>query len=210
MFRPFITQLHAPRIYHAQFPKLISFQGSEFTASRSPQSPGEDMSLPIKPSELRTRLLSQSSIKSIVSYENKLQKSKTYRRRNVYKSIIRHMYRYLREHKDEMIQMLKKNGFSNEEIEEACECVKKISERERYKGVPKRPKNTLCLILSSKNIYIYILKEALQNMINSCIDKNNTKILQKNIKVYKEVCKKYYNKCTELLTQFIVRSVFIA
>lgn len=151
--------------------------------------------------DVRASLLSQSSRESIPVASPLVPKSKAYRKRNVYKSVVRHMYSYFRENARTMSCILEKNGFGREEIERAFQSVKELSERERLKGKPKKPKSVLHKILSTKNIYVYILKEALWTMMKNWTINASSKVSKENIEIYKEVCGRYYSKCTMLIAK---------
>lgn len=132
-----------------------------------------------------------------------LQESKidAYRRRNVYKSIIRHMLSYIQGNKLEITEMLITNGYLSEEIDKAFAYVAKLNEMDKQKGKSKRPQHTINKILKSKNIYIYILKETLYSMLNSWKSEKTSKVMKKNLYIYDEVCTIYYNRCIELISQ---------
>jgi len=157
-------------------------------------------SLSRKP-DMREDASFQNSKGSASSYHKASLTSKSYKRRNVYKSIVRHMHTYFKSNKEQVEIVLEKHGFNKEEIENAFANIREMSDREKCKGKPKRPKSMLSTILSDKNIYVYILKETTGEMINRWEREKDKKILEKNIEIYKGVCKKCYNKCIELLEE---------
>ena len=120
-----------------------------------------------------------------------------YKRRNVYKSIIRHMASYIKKNKGDLIDMLIKLSFSRDEIETAFMTINEKSELEKSKGKLKGTQKTLNKFSESKSIYAYILKESLEIMIEALKKENKRKITKKNINIYKEVCKEYLKRCYE-------------
>lgn len=193
-----------PLIYQAQFPNLMNFRVIEPKIPMYTQPFPQFMALtPLAGGvfELKGDFHSPITAGSVLSNPHPPPANKSYERRNVYKSIARHMNSYFKENVKEVMSMLKKNGFNEDEIEEAYQFVEKMSEKEKRKGMPKRSKTIINLILVSKNIYVYILKETLEYMIKRWTIEKGRKVLQKNIEVYKEVCLKYYYKCLELLSQ---------
>jgi hypothetical protein len=147
------------------------------------------------------KLHTQSSLEYSSGGCHQGSRSNAYQRRNVYKSIIRHMHKYFKENYQDIIRILKNNGFEKDEIEKTYVVIKRISEQERFKGTPKKPKRTLSTMISNKNIYVYILKETLSQMLNQWEVEKDSKVLQKNLQIYKTVCHKYYNKCIGLLSK---------
>lgn len=187
----------------------MMFQGVDFAFSPYSQLSKKSTSLTLRSNDVNSTQISQTVLETTPKTNKFPPKSKAYKRRNVYKSIIRHMNRYLREDRIKMTSLLENNGFSKEQIEKAYRSVKKVAERERTKGMPKKPKGVLNKILSCKNVFVYILQETLIQMINKCNQDQTNKILQKNIEIYRGVCQKYYNRCIEILAQPIIRSVFL-
>jgi len=199
--------VHISEVYQAQFPRLMDFKELENKASiyvgpnfQLLAVTSLNSSLSRKP-DMREDASFQNSKGSVSSYHKPLLTSKSYKRRNVYKSIVRHMHTYFKSNKKQIEIMLEKHGFNKEEIENAFANIKEMSDREKCKGKPKRPKSVLSGILSNKNIYVYILKESIGEMINRWGKEKDKKILEKNIEIYKGVCKKYYNKCIGLLEE---------
>eukprot|EP00826_Nyctotherus_ovalis_P031305 TRINITY_DN249_c0_g2_i3.p1 TRINITY_DN249_c0_g2~~TRINITY_DN249_c0_g2_i3.p1 ORF type:complete len:215 (+),score=25.51 TRINITY_DN249_c0_g2_i3:455-1099(+) len=200
----FPLPIPASEIYEAQFPKLMSLHIKNCTIPAYVNKPpvlSVNTFIEMKIPDVRATVLSQSSQESVPITRPLISKSKAYRKRNVYKSIVRHMHSYFRENAMTMCSILEKNGFGREEIEKAFQSVKELSERERLKGKPKRPKSILHRILSSKNIYVYILKEALWTMMKNWAINVGSKVSKENIEIYKEVCCRYYSKCTVLIAK---------
>jgi hypothetical protein len=122
-----------------------------------------------------------------------------YRRRNVYKAIIRRMFSCVQKNKKGIVALLEANGFEIEEIESAFVYVNQLNELDKQKGKSKRPQSTINKMLERRTIYTFILKETLDSMINGWDSGQTGKIMKENVQIYKEVCMKYYNRCIELL-----------
>lgn len=124
-----------------------------------------------------------------------------YKRRNVYKAIIRRMFSYIQKEKSTVVEMLRRSGFSMEEIDSAFLYIRHLNDLDKQKGKSKRPQNTINVILETKTIYTYILKDTLWLMIQGWETGEKGKIMKDNVTIYKQVCENYYNRCIQLLTQ---------
>jgi len=133
-------------------------------------------------------------------YQNSLKINvNAYRRRNVYKAIIRRMFSCVQKNKRAIVTLLEANGFKIEEIESAFIYVNQLNELDKQKGKSKRPQSTINKMLERRTIYTFILKETLDSMISGWDSGQTGKIMKENVQIYKEVCMKYYNRCIELL-----------
>lgn len=124
-----------------------------------------------------------------------------YKSRNVYKSIIRHISSYIKEKGTIMVKMLMDNGFTENEIKQAFSFIEHLKELDKTKGVAKNQQNSIKIMITKKNIYTYILKETLQSLINDWELGKRGRIMKENIRIYSVVCKEYYKKCNEIITQ---------
>ena len=124
-----------------------------------------------------------------------------YKRRNVYKSIIRHMHSFLTKNKPAIISMLSKEGFSITEIEHSFLKIIHWNELEKHPGTSKKSQVTIEEILESKSIPTYVLRETLHAMMQNWKKAKTGKISRDNLEVYNEVCSKYYQRTVEILSQ---------
>jgi len=124
-----------------------------------------------------------------------------YRRRNVYKSVIRHMLSYIRKNRDCIIGVLKTHNFSMQEIEHAFFQVSYLNELERQKGKTKRSQTTINGFMKEKTIYTYILRETLYAMMQNWKIGKTGKISQENLFIYREVCENYYKRIVDLVQE---------
>ncbi len=122
-----------------------------------------------------------------------------YRRRNVYKSIIRHTFAYVRKNREDIISILQAGGFSMSEIEHAFFKINYYNDEERQAGGRKRSQNIVRNIVAKKSIYVYILCEALNAMLKRWEQGAYGKVTRKNATIYKDVCKKYYDETVRVL-----------
>lgn len=127
--------------------------------------------------------------------------SNAYKRRNVYKSIIRHMFSYTRKNRNEIIRVLKENCFDMAKIEHAFFKVNYFNDLERQKGKSKKSQATVKKIIVKKSIYTYILRETLYAMMQNWKVGKTGKISEDNLTIYREVCQKFYDDITRLLAQ---------
>lgn len=128
-------------------------------------------------------------------------KRKAYEKRNVYKSIIRHTFKYIQDNNWHIIVMLRNQGFTIESIETALQDIELLAKQENEKGKPKNSRKTLNKMLESKSVYTYILKESLEIMINNWRSGTKGKVQRKNVQIYNQVCEEYYNKAISLLNK---------
>lgn len=140
-----------------------------------------------------------------VPKEETIQTTKTklnlraYDKRNVYKSIIRCMLKFIKKNKQHFVGMLKDSGFGMTEIERGFGDVEDWAEQENQRGKPKASKKAIEEMLLVKSIHTYILRETLGFMIKGWENGHRRRILQENFEIYKEVCEEYFVKVQELI-----------
>jgi len=124
-----------------------------------------------------------------------------YKRRNVYKSIVRHMFSYIRKNREEIIKILQEAGYGMSDIEHAFFEVSCYNDMEQQKGNKKQSQSTIKKMVETRSIYTYILRETLFAMIKSWEEGKHGKVSSKNLGTYKDVCFEYYNEAVQVLTQ---------
>ena len=129
----------------------------------------------------------------------KLINGNAYKRRNVYKSIVRHMFSYVRKNRDDILLILRNLGYSIPEIEHAFFKVNYYNDEERQRGGKKKSQNIVKNIVVKNTIYVPILRETLFAMMKRWEDGKYGKVSKRNLAVYKEVCRKYYDETVRLL-----------
>ena len=125
----------------------------------------------------------------------------TYKHRNVYKSIIRHMYSYIRKQRSEIVGILQKQGFSMQDVEHAFYEIGCYNDMERQKGKKKVSQSLVKRIATDKTIYTYVLRETLNTMLKNWDEGKFGRLTKKNVSTYKDVCQKYYNETVKALGQ---------
>jgi len=185
----------SPPIYQAQFPNLMNnYRPLALTSLNRKIS--KEHPVAITAGYYNIKKSSRRKKKKTILNEIK---TNAYKRRNVYKSVIRHMFSCIKKNKSKIISLLSSKGFTDSEINTAFNYISSLNILDKQKGKTKRPQNTIKTILETKNIHVYILKESLEAMLSALKSGLTGKIMRKNTKIYKEVCEEYYNKCLELL-----------
>lgn len=151
----------------------------------------KNFSLPTSP-HLRSSKNQQPKDK-VILFEN------NYKYRNVYKSIIRRMSANIQENKKQLTDFLIGMRFTLEDIEHAYSKVLCSKDTERKSGNKKMGPKLINDAVKDVTVYTYILKEALERMLNDWEDDKLGKVSKKNIETYKKVCIAYYEKVKKLL-----------
>ena len=141
----------------------------------------------------------EDSLRGSVNDDKRLINGSAYRRRNVYKSIIRHMFSYVRKNRDDITSILQCEGFSMQDIEHAFCKVNLYNDEERKKGSHKISQKIVKNMIAATTIYTYILCETLYAMLLRWEAGKLGKISRKNAVIYREVSKKYYDECSRML-----------
>ncbi len=131
--------------------------------------------------------------------EKRIMGTSAYKKRNVYKSIIRHMFGYMRRHREEVMAMLRSKGYRHQEIEHAFFKINYYNDMERQKGNPKKSQAIIKKITKTKCIYTYLLQKTLDLMLKKWETGKLGKVSVENREIYREVCTKYKNEVAKLL-----------
>jgi len=123
----------------------------------------------------------------------------TYKHRNVYKSIIRHMFSCIKKNKNDLATILQNSGFSMSEVEHAFYEIGCYNDMERQKGKKKVSQSLVRKIATDKTIYTHILRETLNTMLTNWDLGKFGRLTKKNLGTYKDLCAKYYNETVEAL-----------
>lgn len=122
-----------------------------------------------------------------------------YKYRNVYKSVIRHLYTYTMENRESIFQLLIEKGFNDEEIKATLEVIKKYRPKDMPKEIEKRAKVRIEEMLKEKSISTYILRETLITMIGKWDKEDYGQLYKANSSIYLEACKKFLDDVETLL-----------
>lgn len=129
----------------------------------------------------------------------KMASGTTYKCRNVFKSIIRHMYTYSKKNRDTLIAILLKAGYQATEIEHGFFELSNYSELEQHNVTKKQTERTVKKMVSKKSVFTYMIRECLQDLINKWENGKLGRVAENNLHIYKEVCKVYYNEAIKTL-----------
>lgn len=131
--------------------------------------------------------------------EKRMMGTSAYKKRNVYKSIVRHMFGYMRKHREDIIALLRKAGYKLQDIEHAFFKINYYNDMERQKGNPKKSQSIIKKIVNKRCIYTYLLRETLKSMIMTWDQGRLGKVSTANREIYREVCLRYYNEALRTL-----------
>ena len=194
-------------MYKQHYPNpFIGWPNDEYYPIYPPSLPKPTLIIPYKPTSDKIAehndqgdndLLSKDD--SYLFDEKKTSENAAYKKRNIYKSILRNMMRYIKKNRESLTQLLIEKGYTYLEINNGFEKIRKYNEMERNKGNKKRSQSILKRISSEKTIYTYILKESLDNAIKEWNKGNSGKISVSNKSIYAEVYKKYFDTTCSLL-----------
>jgi len=122
-----------------------------------------------------------------------------YRRRNVYKSIIKRMASYVINNKCDITSLLRKNGYSDSAMQHAFEKVTEYNGLEATKGEAKKSQVILMKMITQKSIYTFILRETLTTMLHEWEQGKIGRVSKRNLKIYKNVCTKFLKEANKVL-----------
>ena len=122
---------------------------------------------------------------------------KAYKSRNVYKSIIRHLFSYIRKNREDIIRILTEAGFSMQDIEHGFFKINYYNDLEREQSNKKNSQATIKKMVTKRSIYTYILRETLNTMLYNWSQGKFGKVSESNSEVYKDVCKYFYDEAVK-------------
>jgi SOS response regulatory protein OraA/RecX len=107
----------------------------------------------------------------------------------------------IQENKEQLRNFLIGKGFTTEDIEGGFEKVLWCKDNERINGNKKMGPRLINEAAKELSVYSYILKEAIDKILNECNYDKIGKVAKKNVETYKKVCKVYNDKLKKLLTK---------
>lgn len=121
-----------------------------------------------------------------------------YKRRNVYKHVLKQAENYLKNYSKEIGDILRKKGYSQGVIDNAIIKIKKYNDSYIQKG-KKSAQQIIDKMLSKKSIFTFILRESLNMLL--CNFKSGVigKTSKKNKPIYIKVFNRYYKESVKLL-----------
>jgi len=136
----------------------------------------------------------------VEAYYQNHKHSTAYMKRNVYKSIIRAMYRYRKNNARVIDQLLSEKGYSKEEIQKAFDKINKLNNENSIWKNPRKSRTALYSMISKRTPCTYILKETLHSMLSNWRKGTVGRVSKGNLCTYKEVYQDFYNQTLKLLS----------
>ncbi len=130
-----------------------------------------------------------------------LLRGKAYKCRNVYKSVVRHLFSYIRKNREDIMRILTEAGFTTQEIEHGFFKINYYNDLEREQSKKKNSQSTIKKMVAKRTIYTYILRETLNTMLHNWDIGKFGKVSEGNSAVYKDVCKYFYEETVKVLGQ---------
>lgn len=121
-----------------------------------------------------------------------------YMRRNVYKSIIRHMNVVYTRNKESLTKILEEAGFSSQKMKECFETLEEWGCQEKTTGTTKRSQATIEKVLASRSPLTFVLREALKMMMNKWETGRVGRISGHNFDIYQNACQSFYKRTIDL------------
>lgn len=139
----------------------------------------------------------KSDKKSDTGYERH---TTSYMKRNVYKSIIRAMFRYLKNNERKVVEELKGKNFSEEDIRKAFKAISELNREEAVLKNPRKSQTALSELISENAGCTYILKEALRHILDNWTKGRMGRISSTNIHTYRQVYQDFHAQALKLLS----------
>lgn len=124
-----------------------------------------------------------------------------YRYRNVYKSVIRHLYVYVQGNGSNLAKSLAQRGYGEETIAACFATIKSF----KPEGLPKEIENGAKMrveeILKAKSVFVYILKETLEHMISKLKTEEYGQLHRTNSEMYVEACTEFLARAESVINE---------
>lgn len=124
----------------------------------------------------------------------------SYKYRNVFKAIIRKMHACVKTRRRELVSVLQDGGYSTVEIERAFSRVAYYKNAERKSGKKRMSVWTIKEATRKCTIYTYILRAALNCMLEDWKARKFGRLTERNVPTYKKVCATYLKDINFLLS----------
>lgn len=154
----------------------------------------------IPPNNIKNEEVKEENKDSDKSESRKPICEKAYKRRNAYKSILRHMISHIQKNRDDIFSILRTNNFSEREIEHAFFRLCCLNEAEqKQKGQFQNSQKILKDFSTEKTINSYILRESLKSMERNWKEGKLGRIYKSNIDSYQAIAQSLYQDVVKLL-----------
>lgn len=150
--------------------------------------------------EEKIKDFSLSKIHKKLSCELSLE-GKACKRRNVHKSIIRHMDFYVMNNYQWMTNILTMAGYSISEIEQAYQKVKYYHNSQREKGFKRMAQSIVRNIVAKKNIFTFILRETLREWLEKLEEGKVGRITKEYLSIYKNTISTFYAETIKVISE---------
>jgi hypothetical protein len=131
----------------------------------------------------------------------RLFKGQAYKYRNRYKSVMSHMCIYVKNNRDDLINILRAASFPMTKIEHALYKVSFDFDSKQKREKVKNAQSIVLRMLSKKTIFTYILCEATQAMLRHWRTGNIGKIARDNLSLYIEACQAIHEEAVHIVGQ---------
>eukprot|EP00826_Nyctotherus_ovalis_P040130 TRINITY_DN3916_c0_g1_i1.p1 TRINITY_DN3916_c0_g1~~TRINITY_DN3916_c0_g1_i1.p1 ORF type:complete len:325 (-),score=-0.81 TRINITY_DN3916_c0_g1_i1:163-1137(-) len=125
----------------------------------------------------------------------------SYKYRNVFKAIIRRMHVCVRTRRRELESVLRNAGYSAVEVDRAFSRVAYYKNAERKSGKKRMSVRTIKEATRKRTIYTYILRDALNSMLEDWEVQKFGRLTERNVPTYKKVCATYLEDIDHLLAK---------
>jgi hypothetical protein len=130
-----------------------------------------------------------------------LLEGKACKRRNVHKSIIRHMDFCVMKNNQRMTYILARAGYTQSDIEYAYLKVKEYHNSQREKGFKRMAQSIVRNIVAKKNIYTFILRETLREWLEKLEEGKVGRITKEYLSIYKNTLTTFYMESIKVLSE---------
>lgn len=123
---------------------------------------------------------------------------KSYKRRNVCKSVLRRICQSVRSDNETILKALREARYREEAMEKGYHEVLAFFDAEKQREVSERAHLVLEAILKKKTVHTFILRDMLSKMLEEWKGGENGKIAGKNLEIYRNVCAYYYQRALQI------------
>lgn len=126
---------------------------------------------------------------------------KAYESRNVYKSIVRHLFLYVKKNEDDIRIILEEAGFSSKDIKECFNELEQHDKSVKSQSFRINPQVIIKRMIGTNSIRAHVLRETLFAMLHNLERGKLGRVTRKNTAIYKYVCSHYYEEAVKITNQ---------
>lgn len=203
VYMPLYPPLIGPRYAISLFPMIPNCppMPSQIRSSAFQIIPPSTANVPLSsaPSQLPKKK-EETNVDRLEKYAGPLE-SAAHRKRNVYKSIIRHMNILVHKSFKKLKKTLLNAEYTKEEINNCFIKIVQWNDSENHRGIPKRSQSKIENLVKGRTIYTYVLLEAVKTMMSKFNRGAKGRIKKYNLEVYRAVCEDYYSRANKLINK---------